>query len=177
MDVTDLPLPGLRLLRPAHFEDARGYFFELHHQRRFHEQGLEEPLVQDNVSHSRRNVLRGLHFQSPAWQGKLITVLRGEIFDVAVDLRRGTDAFGKWHGVTLSDRDHAQLWIPRGFAHGFCVLSDEALVLYKCSALYEPGQEQTLLWNDPDVGVAWPVREPILSATDGQGRRLRELAL
>jgi dTDP-4-dehydrorhamnose 3,5-epimerase len=175
--IQDLPLRGLKLVQPAVFEDARGYFLELHHEGRYASLGLTEPLVQDNLSSSRRNVLRGLHFQTPAWQGKLVSVLRGEIFDVAVDLRRDSPTFGRWHGLSLSESNHHQLWVPRGFAHGFCVLSDEALVLYKCSAFYEPAQEHTLLWNDPDLAIAWPVEDPVVSDKDARGKRLRELPL
>jgi dTDP-4-dehydrorhamnose 3,5-epimerase len=176
-EIADLPLAGLRLIEPEVFRDARGYFFELHHEARFATLGLTEPLVQDNVSFSRRNVLRGLHFQSPGWQGKLVAVLRGEVFDVAVDLRGDSPTFGQWHGVTLSEANRLQLWVPRGFAHGFCVLSEDALVLYKCSAYYDPAQEHTLLWNDPDLAIDWPVRDPVLSDKDARGRRLRELPL
>jgi dTDP-4-dehydrorhamnose 3,5-epimerase len=175
--IRDLPLGGLKLVQPAVFEDPRGYFLELHHERRYAELGLTEPLVQDNLSSSRRHVLRGLHFQAPAWQGKLVSVLRGEIFDVAVDLRRGSPTFGRWHGLSLSEGNHHQLWVPRGFAHGFCVTSDLALVLYKCSAFYEPSQEHTLLWNDPDLGIAWPVEDPLVSEKDARGKRLRDLPL
>ena len=177
IEVEDLPLRGLKLIRPAVFEDARGYFLELHHERRFAELGIEEALVQDNLSHSRRGVLRGLHFQTPGWQGKLVSVVRGEVFDVAVDLRRDSPSFGQWHGLTLSEQNHRQLWVPRGFAHGFCVTSDEALVLYKCSSFYEPAQEHTLLWNDPELGISWPVERPLVSEKDARGRRLRELPL
>ena len=173
----DLPLRGLKLIRPAVFEDARGYFLELHHARRFAGLGVEDVMVQDNLSFSRRGVLRGLHFQDPGWQGKLVSVVRGEVFDVAVDLRRDSPTFGGWHGLTLSEQNHRQLWIPRGFAHGFCVTSDEAVVLYKCSAFYEPAQEQTLLWNDPELGIQWPVENPLVSDKDARGRRLRELPL
>ena len=175
--IQDLPLAGLKLVQPALFEDARGYFLELHHEAHYAALGLAEPLVQDNLSRSRRNVLRGLHFQSPAWQGKLVTVLRGEIFDVAVDLRRGSPTFGRWHGLPLSEAGHEQLWVPRGFAHGFCVTSDEALVLYKCSSFYEPSQEHTLLWNDPELGIAWPVTDPLVSDKAARGKRLRDLPL
>jgi dTDP-4-dehydrorhamnose 3,5-epimerase len=176
-ETRDLPLRGLKLIQPAVHQDARGYFLELHNERRFAEIGLPEALVQDNLSFSRRGVLRGLHFQTPGWQGKLVSVVRGEVFDVAVDLRRDSPTFGQWHGLTLSEGNHLQLWIPRGFAHGFCVTSDEALVLYKCSAFYEPAQEHTLLWNDPDLGITWPVSGPLVSDKDARGRRLRELPL
>lgn len=175
--IQDLPLVGLRLIEPAVHADPRGYFFELHHQARFEQMGLAEALVQDNVSRSRQGVLRGLHFQAPAWQGKLVSVLQGEIFDVAVDLRRDSPSFGQWHGVTLSEENHRQLWVPPGFAHGFCVTSDEARVLYKCSAFYDPAQEHTLLWNDPDLGISWPVAHPLVSDKDARGKRLRDLPL
>lgn len=175
--IQDLPLVGLRLIEPAVHADSRGYFFELHHQARFEQMGLADALVQDNVSRSRHGVLRGLHFQAPGWQGKLVSVLQGEIFDVAVDLRRHSPSFGQWHGVTLSEENHRQLWVPPGFAHGFCVTSDEARVLYKCSAFYDPTQEHTLLWNDPDLGISWPVAHPLVSDKDARGKRLRDLPL
>ncbi len=176
-EIEDLPLRGLKLIQPAVFEDARGYFLELHHEARFAGLGLQDALVQDNLSFSRRGVLRGLHFQAPGWQGKLVSVLRGEIFDVAVDLRRDSPTFGRWHGLHLSEQNHRQLWIPRGFAHGFCVTSEDALVLYKCSTFYEPAQEHTLLWNDPELAIDWPVEKPLVSEKDGRGKRLRELPL
>ena len=176
-ETEDLPLRGLKVIRPAVFEDARGYFLELHHERRFAALGMADALVQDNLSYSRRGVLRGLHFQTPGWQGKLVSVVRGEVFDVAVDLRRDSPTFGQWHGLTLSEQNHRQLWVPPGFAHGFCVTGEEALVLYKCSAFYEPAQEQTLLWNDPELGISWPVERPLVSDKDARGRRLRELPL
>lgn len=177
IEITDLPLSGLKVIQPPRFRDARGYFFELFHEARFAALGLSEALVQDNVSFSRRGVLRGLHFQSPGWQGKLIGVLQGEVFDVAVDLRRDSPTFGKWAGTVLSEENGRLLWVPRGFAHGFCVTGDSALVLYKCSAFYEPGQEHTLLWNDPHLGIDWPVKDPLLSEKDARGQRLRDLPL
>ena len=173
----DLPLAGLRLFRPPVFADARGHFLELFHEARFAELGITEPMVQDNLSYSRARVLRGLHFQAPGWQGKLVSVLRGSIFDVAVDLRRGSPTFGAWHGVNMSAKTHDQLWVPAGFAHGFCVTGDEALVLYKCTTFYQPQHEHTLLWNDPDLGISWPVEDPLVSDKDARGKRLRELPL
>lgn len=177
MEIRELPLAGLRLIEPARFEDARGYFFEAHHHRKLRDAGFSETFVQDNVSFSIRNVLRGLHFQYPAWQGKLVTCLRGEIFDVAVDLRRDSPSFGKWHGEVLSEGNHRQLYIPQGFAHGFGVLSDDALVSYKCTEYYSPKDEQTLIWNDPAVGIAWPIQDPMLSEKDAKGKPLAELVL
>jgi dTDP-4-dehydrorhamnose 3,5-epimerase len=177
MEIRELPLAGLRLIEPARFEDPRGYFFEAYHHRKLRDAGFSETFVQDNVSFSIRNVLRGLHFQYPAWQGKLVTCLRGEIFDVAVDLRRDSPTFGRWHGEVLSEQNHRQLYIPQGFAHGFGVLSDEALVSYKCTEYYSPSDEQTLIWNDPAVGIDWPIQDPMLSDKDAKGKPLAELVL
>lgn len=177
MEIRELPLAGLRLIEPPRFEDARGYFFEAYHHRKLRDAGFSETFVQDNVSFSIRNVLRGLHFQYPAWQGKLVTCLRGEIFDVAVDLRRDSPTFGQWHGEVLSEQNHRQLYIPQGFAHGFGVLSDEALVSYKCTEYYSPKDEQTLIWNDPAIGIAWPIQDPMLSEKDAKGKPLAELVL
>jgi dTDP-4-dehydrorhamnose 3,5-epimerase len=177
MEIRELPLAGLRLIEPRCFEDVRGYFFEAHHHRKLRDAGFSESFVQDNVSYSKRNVLRGLHFQFPAWQGKLVSCLRGEIFDVAVDLRRDSPSFGKWHAEVLSGRNHRQLYLPQGFAHGFCVQSDEALVHYKCTDYYNAGLEQTLIWNDPAVGISWPIQNPVLSEKDAKGKLLAELVL
>lgn len=177
MEIRELPLAGLRLIEPTRFDDARGYFFEAYHHRKLRDAGFSEAFVQDNVSFSTRNVLRGLHFQYPAWQGKLVMCLRGEIFDVAVDLRRDSPSFGKWHAEVLSERNHRHLYLPQGFAHGFCVLSDEALVHYKCTDYYSAKDECTLIWNDPAVGIEWPVQVPSLSEKDAKGKPLAELVL
>jgi dTDP-4-dehydrorhamnose 3,5-epimerase len=177
MEIRELPLAGLRLIEPRRFDDARGWFFEAHHHRKLRDAGFSDSFVQDNVSYSSRNVLRGLHFQYPAWQGKLVMCLAGEIFDVAVDLRRDSPTFGKWHAEILSARILNQLYIPPGFAHGFCVTGDEALVHYKCTEYYSAADEQTLVWNDPDIGIAWPVRNPVLSEKDANGKPLAELVL
>lgn len=176
--IQDLPLVGLRLIEPAVHADSRGYFFELHHQARFEQMGLADALVQDNVSRSRHGVLRGLHFQAPGWQGKLVSVLQGEIFDVAVDLRRHSPSFGQWHGVTLSEENHRQLWVPPGFAHGFCVTSEVADVVYKCTDYYDPSAESGISFKDPDIGIEWPDLElspsdrdagaPILKDVEGE---------
>lgn len=171
------PLAGLWLLTPDVYRDARGYFLEAHHQQKYSTQGLDVRFVQDNLSHSKKNVLRGLHYQFPNWQGKLVYVVQGEIFDVAVDIRRDSPTFGQWHGITLSAENHQQFYIPPGFAHGFCVLSETAHVIYKCTDFYRPEQEHTLAWNDPALGIAWPVREPLLSAKDAQGRPLADAVL
>ena len=174
MDVDDLPLAGLKLIKPRLFPDGRGYFLETYQQKRFANIDLGGRFVQDNLSFSVKGVLRGLHYQYPTWQGKLVLAIQGEIFDVAVDIRRDSPTFGQWYGVILNDRTHEQLYIPPGFAHGFCVLSDTARVLYKCTDFYAPGEEYTLLWNDPAIGIDWPVKTPILSDKDAQGKTLQD---
>jgi len=177
LEIVDLPLSGAKLIRPRLFKDDRGYFMELCHGPRYAEAGIGSAFVQDNFSYSKRAVVRGLHYQFPRWQGKLVMTLQGEIWDVIVDLRKGSPTFGKWHGLSLSARDHAQLWVPEGFAHGFCVISETAHVLYKCTALYDPAGEHSILPTDPEIGIEWPVKEPILSTKDAAGRRLRDAVL
>ena len=174
MEILDLPLAGLKLIRPRVFADSRGYFVETYQQQRFANADLGQRFVQDNLSFSTRGVLRGLHYQYPTWQGKLVFAIAGEIFDVAVDIRRDSPTFGKWYGVILDDRKHEQLYIPPGFAHGFCVLSETARVMYKCTDFYAPGEEYTLVWNDPAIGIDWPVRDPVLSDKDAQGKLLKD---
>lgn len=176
MKVTETELPGLRLVEPERFADQRGYFEELWHQRRYREANLPGPFVQDNISFSRKGVLRGLHFQHPSGQGKLISVLQGEVYDVAVDIRQGTPTFGQWLGLTLSGENGRQLYIPEGFAHGFVVTGEQALVLYKCTAFYAPEHEHTIAWNDPDLAIDWPVADPILSEKDATAPLLREFS-
>lgn len=167
-------IPGVLLLEPRLFSDERGALFESYNRRAFAEcTGLDVEFVQDNRSISRKNVLRGLHYQVVRPQGKLVQVLRGEIFDVAVDLRRASPTFGRWVGFRLSEANRTMAWIPPGFAHGLLALSD-ADVLYKMTDFYSPEHERTLLWNDPDVGVRWACAEPILSARDRAGKRLGE---
>ena len=148
---------------------------ELWNQRRYREHGLAADFVQDNLSLSVRGTLRGLHFQNPNPQGKLVGVLEGEVFDVVVDIRRSSPTFGRWYGLTLSAENKRQFYVPPGFAHGFVVTSERALFHYKCTASYSPQDEHTLPWNDPDLGVQWPVAEPILSPKDTRGVRLRDL--
>jgi len=159
-------LPGVLLIEPRVFEDPRGFFLETHHQRKYSEAGLDVQFVQDNHSHSKRNTLRGLHYQRAHPQGKLIYAARGEIFDIAVDLRRSSPTFRKWYGVRLSVENHLQIYIPPGFAHGFCVLSDRADVVYKCTDFYYAEDDLGVLWSDPDIGIQWPISEPLLSAKD-----------
>ena len=172
--VSDLPLGGLKLIKPRVFEDARGYFVETYHLQKFESDVVRDAFVQDNLSSSKRGVLRGLHYQHPHAQGKLVTVIEGEIYDAVVDIRRNSPTFGKWFGVTLSEQNHLQLYIPPGFAHGFCVTSDHARVLYKCTDLYSPDCEHTILWNDPEIGIDWPVTEPVISDKDAKGVPLRD---
>ena len=159
-------LPGVLIIEPDVHHDPRGFFLETYHQRKYVELGLPGPLVQDNHSHSVKGTLRGLHAQLERPQGKLVRAVHGEMFDVAVDIRRGSRTFGRWVGVVLSAQNFRQFWIPPGFAHGFCVLSEQVDVEYKCSDFYNPGDELTVLWSDPEIGIDWPVRNPILSAKD-----------
>jgi len=168
-------LPGVLLVQPRVFPDARGYFTESYHAGKYAEAGFPKPFVQDNYSYSVKGVLRGLHSQIRQPQGKLVFVVQGEIFDVAVDVRRGSPTFGKWEGHTLSSANNHQLYVPEGFIHGFVVLSDSALVMYKCTALYNPQDEQGVAWNDPDIGIEWPVKHPVLGSKDVNLPRLRDL--
>ncbi len=171
MKVTQASLPGVLILEPKVFADARGSFFESHNQQVFDEAvGGGARFVQDNHSTSVRHVLRGLHYQIDRPQGKLVRVVAGEIFDVAVDLRRSSPTFGRWGAVTLNDRNRRQVWIPEGFAHGFLVLSETADVIYKTTDYYAPESERTIRWDDPALAIAWPVSAPvILSAKDADG--------
>ena len=169
MQFVTTDLPGVILIDPKVFEDERGYFLETFHRQRFAAAGIDVDFVQDNHSHSRRGVLRGLHFQLQHPQGKLVRAVQGEIFDVAVDLRRSSSTFGRWCGLHLSGESKRQLYIPPGFAHGFCVLSESADVIYKCTDIYRPDDEHTLFWNDPRIGISWPVADPLVSAKDQRG--------
>ena len=175
MNVDSTPLPGVLLLSPKVFGDARGFFLETFSSGRYAEAGITEPFVQDNWSRSAKNTLRGLHFQNPNAQGKLVSVMRGSVYDVVVDVRVGSPHFGKWFGCELSEANKQQLWVPPGFAHGFCVLSDEADFVYKCTQLYAPQNEAAVLWNDPALGIEWPVKEPVLSKKDASALPLAEL--
>lgn len=175
MNIVPTDLPGVLVLEPRVFRDARGYFLETWKAAPYAEAGLPPRFVQDNLSSSATGILRGLHLQSPTCQAKLIWVVTGEVYDVAVDVRAGSPTFGRWVGVTLSAEGHRQLFVPAGFAHGFVVTSGPAAVCYKCDAPYAPADELTVLWNDPDVGVRWPVADPILSPKDREGHRLRDI--
>ncbi len=170
-----LGIPGPVLIRPRIFRDDRGFFLEMYKHSEFRAAGIREHLVQDNFSRSTQGVLRGLHFQkSPKVQGKLVTCLRGRIFDVAVDIRNRSPHFGKWAGVELTEENRHLLYVPPGFAHGFQVLSENAEVMYKCTEEYSPADDRGIIWNDPDIGIAWPLPDPILSDKDGKQPRLRD---
>ena len=176
MNVLTCEIPGLLIIEPRVFGDARGFFLETYNQRRYHEAGLDAVFIQDNLSFSRRGILRGLHFQNPNPQGKLLQVLQGEVFDVAVDLRRGSATFRRWFGLTLSEQNKRQFFVPPGFAHGFLVTSDAALFNYKCTSLYSPKDEVSVRWDDPDLGIQWPGgAAPLLSEKDAKAPRLCEL--
>lgn len=175
MRVLETKLPGVLLIEPRVFADARGKFFESFQQPRYAEAGIDCPFVQDNLSYSSRGVLRGLHLQHPQAQDKLVSVIHGEVFDVVVDVRVGSPTFGSWEGFRLGDDLPQQVFVPRGYAHGFCVLSPEAAFLYKCSALYDPAGELSVRWDDPDLAIAWPIRDPIVSLKDGEAQRLRDI--
>jgi dTDP-4-dehydrorhamnose 3,5-epimerase len=175
MKVTPTGLSEVLLIEPRVFGDARGFFYESWNEREFERVGIRARFVQDNHSRSGKGVLRGLHYQVRQPQGKLIRVTRGEIFDVAVDLRRSSPTFGKWEGAQLSGESKKMLWIPVGFAHGFCVLSEFAEVLYKATDFYAPEHERCLQWNDPEIGIDWPLSgAPVVSPKDAAGARLRD---
>lgn len=180
MKVNQTTIPGVILLEPRVFEDQRGYFFETYKAADFVEYGITCQFVQDNQSLSHRNVLRGLHYQLRNSQAKLVRVVRGEVYDVVVDVRKNSPWFGKHFGITLSGSNRRMLFIPEGFAHGFCVLSDSAEFVYKCSAYYSPQDERGILWSDPDIGIAWPIpagETPIISDKDSRYERLADMPL
>ncbi|MFO1019386.1 MAG: dTDP-4-dehydrorhamnose 3,5-epimerase [Planctomycetales bacterium] len=170
-------IPDVLIVIPELFGDHRGFFMETYHREKFRAGGIAPEFVQDNHSRSGKNILRGLHYQIGKPQGKLVRVLQGEIWDVAVDLRKSSPTFKRWVGVTLNAENRRQVYVPPGFAHGFCVLSESADVVYKCTELYAPEYERTLLWNDPAIGIPWPVQTPVLSAKDQAGKQLNNLEL
>ncbi|HVT01899.1 MAG TPA: dTDP-4-dehydrorhamnose 3,5-epimerase [Thermoanaerobaculia bacterium] len=177
MRLLETPLPGVLIVEPRVFSDPRGFFMETYNAARFAEKGLGLAFVQDNHSRSSYGVLRGLHYQEPNAQGKLVRVSHGSIFDVALDIRKGSPTFGQWFGVELSEDNKLQLWVPPGFAHGFCVTSERADLIYKCTALYDPPSERAILWNDPALGIEWPVSDPILSDKDRAAPALAAAAM
>ena len=175
MKVTRTELDEVLIVEPQVFADARGIFYESYAQNRYQTLGLEGEFVQDNHSISKRNVLRGLHYQVGEPQAKLVRVSFGEVFDVAVDIRKNSPNFGKWVGVRLSAENKKQMYVPAGFAHGFCALTESAEVLYKCSAYYSAKDDRGILWDDEDIGVDWPVKDPILSEKDRDNPKLRDI--
>jgi dTDP-4-dehydrorhamnose 3,5-epimerase len=168
MKINTTSIEGLLILEPDVFRDERGFFLETFHEQKYEELGIESNFVQDNLSLSSRGILRGLHFQYRHPQAKLVQVLLGEVFDVAVDIRLGSTTFGKYFGIMLSQDNLYQMFIPEGFAHGYCVVSETALFAYKCSEFYSPAYEGGLLWSDPDIGIEWPISDPLLSQKDSR---------
>ena len=166
MNIIETSLPGVLLIEPKVFGDARGFFLETFQAERYRQAGIGLDFVQDNLSRSRRGVMRGLHYQLNYPQGKLVSVITGEVFDVAVDIRHGSATFGQWYGAVLSEENHRQMYIPPGFAHGFCVLSDTVDFQYKCTDYYHPEDEIGVIWNDPEIGIDWPIQDPLLSDKD-----------
>jgi len=177
MKIIDTDIPEVKILEPQVFGDERGFFMETWRESGFSEQVCERRFVQDNHSKSRQGILRGLHYQTNNTQGKLVRVVAGEVYDVAVDIRRSSPTFGKWVGVLLSAENKRQLWVPEGFAHGFYVTSETAEFVYRCTNYYDPSSEHSLLWNDPELGITWPLvngEKPLLAAKDENGRPLQD---
>ncbi len=176
MNIQETDIPGVLIVEPQIHGDARGWFKETWQARRYAEAGIEGPFVQDNMARSRHGILRGLHLQHPHAQGKLVQVVLGEVFDVAVDVRRGSPHFGRWVGVILSADNHRQLWVPPGFAHGYVVTSSEAIFSYKCTEYYHPETDLSIRWDDPDIGIDWPVvGQPSLSDKDAEALLLKDV--
>ncbi|WGL29299.1 dTDP-4-dehydrorhamnose 3,5-epimerase [Pectobacterium versatile] len=176
MQVIDTAVHGAKIIQPKVFGDARGFFLETFEKKRYQKMlDIDVDFVQDNHSRSSKGVLRGLHFQKTNPQGKLVRVVRGEVFDVVVDIRQDSPSYGEWCGVTLSEENKTQFWLPPGLAHGFVVLSDIADFEYKCTDYYDPSDEGCLLWNDPEVGIEWPITDPLLSEKDKLGKLFKDL--
>lgn len=175
MEVIETKLKGVVVLQPKVFEDARGYFFESYNANLFKNAGLDLNFVQDNQSLSQKGVLRGLHFQNNPWaQGKLVRVIKGSVFDVAVDIRKSSPTYGQWFGAELTEQNKTMMYIPAGFAHGFATLEDNTIFSYKCTNFYDKASEDCLLWNDPDIGIEWPITNPLLSEKDLQGKHIKD---
>ena len=174
MNISEGALPGLKIIQPNLYKDTRGYFYETFQHKRYEALGIPA-FVQDNFSYSVRNVIRGLHYQLPNTQAKLVYVTRGQVWDVVVDIRRSSPTFAKWFGIELSDENHLQMYIPPGFAHGFCVLSDAAHFHYKCSEYYAPHSEHGIIWNDETLNIPWPIKNPILTPKDETYPNLSQL--
>jgi dTDP-4-dehydrorhamnose 3,5-epimerase len=176
MKVIETSLPGVLVVEPQVFKDPRGFFYESYNEGKFVKAGIHANFVQTNVSRSARGVLRGLHYQWPNPQGKLVSVLDGEVYDVAIDIRRGSPTFGQWTAVVLTADNHRHMWIPEGFAHGFCVLSESATFTYQCTALYEPASDASIAWNDAAIGIDWPISQPLISDKDAKAPLLANVA-
>jgi len=175
MKVEKSELQGALIIEPDIFRDKRGYFMETYHKEKYEQLGIRDHFVQDNLSYSARGSLRGLHYQHPHGQAKLVQVIKGEVFDVIVDIRQGSPTFGQWNGVNLSDNNSRQFYVSEGFAHGFCVLSESAIVCYKCSDFYAPEKEGGILCSDPDIGIEWPMDRPLLSDKDSRYPCLKDV--
>lgn len=175
MDVISLEIPDVKLVKPRIFKDARGFFLQTYHDEQYRDAGIDVRFVQDNWSHSTKGVLRGLHYQLKNPQAKLVSVIRGEVFDVAVDIRNGSPTFGKWAGSVLSAENGHQMYVPVGFAHGFCVMSEEVDFVYKCSNFYTPGDEYGIRWNDPDIGIDWPMTDVLVSEKDKEATLFKDV--
>ncbi|MEJ2703796.1 MAG: dTDP-4-dehydrorhamnose 3,5-epimerase [Sedimentisphaerales bacterium] len=175
MKVIETKLPGVIVLEPDVYGDDRGFFLETWNRKRYEEAGIRGTFVQDNISFSRKGILRGLHFQDPQAQGKLVQVLSGQVLDVAVDIRVGSPTFGQWIGEVLSGENHKQMYVPPGFAHGYCVTGETAFFSYKCTDFYNPDAEHGIIWSDPDLHIDWPVQEPLLSPRDAGYSRLKDV--
>lgn len=175
LKITHTPLDGIIIIEPKILCDSRGYFFEMYQQERFKELGIP-PFIQDNHSLSKANVIRGLHYQQPNPQGKLVGVTQGTVWDVVVDIRQTSANYGKWFSIILDAEHHRQMYIPPGFAHGFCVLSEVAAFYYKCTQFYDPKAEQGIAWNDPSINIDWPIKNPILSEKDQHHPLLNEIS-
>jgi dTDP-4-dehydrorhamnose 3,5-epimerase len=177
MKFIETSLLGCVVIEPQVFGDSRGFFYESYNEAKYREAGVDRRFVQSNVSRSARGVLRGLHYQWPHPQGKLVSVLEGEVYDVAVDIRRGSPTFGQWAGVMLTAENHRHFWIPEGFAHGFCVVSEFATFSYQCTDLYDAKADGGIRWNDPAIGIDWPISSPLLSDKDSKASMLADVPL
>ncbi|MCX7553455.1 dTDP-4-dehydrorhamnose 3,5-epimerase [Marinicella sp. S1101] len=177
MKVTNSKLPGVLIIEPQVFGDQRGYFMESWSQQRYRDAGITEDFVQSNVSKSQQGVLRGLHFQNPNPQGKLVYVTQGEVYDVAVDIRLGSPTFGQYESIILSEENHKQFYVPEGFAHGFCVLSESVTFAYLCTNYYDAAADHSILWSDEDISIDWPIRSPKLSEKDAKALKLNDICV
>ncbi|MEA3436598.1 MAG: dTDP-4-dehydrorhamnose 3,5-epimerase [Thermodesulfobacteriota bacterium] len=175
MKFTKTAFPDIFLIEPDVFKDTRGFFMETYNQKNYAEAGIDQEFVQDNYSHSKYGILRGLHYQLKNAQGKLVFVITGEIFDIVVDIRIGSPRFGQWFGTYLSAKNKQQIFVPEGYAHGFIVLSESVDVIYKCTDFYTPGDEYGIFWADPNIGIDWPIKNPVLSDKDSKNPNLKEI--